>query len=117
MAHANMTTFSLERYPVRLEGPSTIVADLAELNDILIAAGHVDDINWDNLQCPRCDAVHPFVKWNDAWINPGDYFEADDLCACGGELWWSHLPDRPAYAHVCERCGWVRPKAIVSGTE
>ncbi len=69
----------------------------------------------DVVVCPVCDQPNISVSWKEAWDNPMKYFEADNLCHCGGELWMDQVEGTPQYAFICEKCGWVKPKSAVSG--
>jgi hypothetical protein len=59
---------------------------------------------------------HNTIKdWLDAFEDPLKFFEMEQLCHCGGELWMDHIPGTTQYGFVCEECNWVKPRATVSG--
>lgn len=69
-----------------------------------------------DVQCTKCKETNPLDKWVEAYTDPLKYFEMESLCHCGGELWMDKIPGTSSYGFVCEDCGWVKPKAIVSGS-
>lgn len=66
-------------------------------------------------KCSFCDHVDSFEEFHNAWVTPIDYFDAEQLCHCGTELWMDRIPYTNKYGLVCDRCGWVKPDSIVSG--
>lgn len=69
----------------------------------------------DVCKCSSCDHVALFGDFYDAHLNPIDYFDAEELCSCGEELWMDQVPGMKRYGLVCDACGWVKPDSIVSG--
>lgn len=67
-------------------------------------------------KCSFCDHEDAFDVFLDAWQNPINYFDAENLCHCGTELWMDRVPKGRGYGMVCERCGWVKPNSVVSGS-
>lgn len=67
------------------------------------------------LQCFMCKEWSEFDDWVKAWDLPGDYFDADNLCTCGGELWYDNVPGTHYFGLVCEECGFVKPRSAISG--
>lgn len=65
--------------------------------------------------CSHCNEASKIKEWIEAFEEPLKYFEMDNLCHCGGELWMDNIPNTKTYAFVCEKCNWVKPKQIVSG--
>lgn len=68
-----------------------------------------------NASCNNCDVTNPVHKWMHAFEDPLVYFEMENLCHCGGELWMDQIPGTSSYGFVCEDCNWIKPKAVVSG--
>lgn len=68
-----------------------------------------------DVACTKCHEVNPLKLWEDAFADPGRYFDADNLCHCGGELWMDQIPGTSTYGFVCDDCKWVKPKHTVSG--
>lgn len=57
--------------------------------------------------CPSCSASAPIATWVLCAHFPLDFFDTDNLCTCGGELWYTISKDHPAGAVMCDRCGRV----------
>ncbi|WP_422661653.1 hypothetical protein ACK8P5_26385 (plasmid) [Paenibacillus sp. EC2-1] len=70
------------------------------------------------IPCMHCGEESPRWKWHDAYKNAYRHLDmdGDQLCHCGGELYMEQIPGTPKYGMVCERCSWVKPRAIISGT-
>lgn len=67
--------------------------------------------------CFSCQIEEKLNEFILAFSNPMDYFEADNLCRCGGEFWMDNIPGTKDYGFVCEKCNYVKPKEKVSGGE
>jgi hypothetical protein len=63
------------------------------------------------VKCPACHEAHSRMNWVEAFEYPMEYFDAEALCGCGGEMWLDRVPRTNRYAMVCERCQWTPPKA------
>lgn len=128
----NMDKFSIYREPITLLSRVEVIDGLLDLAESLNKLGldfQYTDISYPEdyeikesdpthgIKCPNCKDVHTFEQWHRAWDFPMDYFDADALCSCGGELWWDKIPGTPRFAHVCEECGWAKPRAVISGHE
>lgn len=66
-------------------------------------------------ECPECNEANDFANWARAFKEPLVFFETENLCHCGGELWMDQIPGTRNYGFVCDDCNWVKPKAVVSG--
>jgi len=51
-----------------------------------------------------------------AFVHSIDYFDIEQMCSCGGELWMDKLPNG-RYGLQCEKCGWIKPNVSYSGSE
>lgn len=89
-----------------------LVTDDHEENDIMET---IDKNPEYNSVCPECKEVNPVFKWRHAVREPLAYFEMEQLCHCGGELWMDQIPGTSQYGFVCDKCNWVKPKTVVSG--
>jgi predicted RNA-binding Zn-ribbon protein involved in translation (DUF1610 family) len=69
------------------------------------------------ITCPECGFQDTLKNYIDAFNDPLRYFDTDQLCHCGGELYMDNIPGTSNYGWVCEECGWVKPNAVVSGAE
>ena len=58
----------------------------------------------DNAVCVYCGEVHDIETWNDAFLIPEDFFDMDDICACGGEILYMLNPYTKLYELCCEKC-------------
>lgn len=65
--------------------------------------------------CNKCDEPLSLMDAKNAFQHPGQFFDAENLCHCGGELWMDQVPNTKVFAFVCEKCDWVKPRAGVSG--
>ena len=65
--------------------------------------------------CAKCDEELSLMDARNAFNEPGQFFDAENLCHCGGELWMDNVPGTKNYAFVCEKCDWVKPRVAVSG--
>lgn len=54
--------------------------------------------------CVSCGKVHNIEAWNDAFSTPEDFFDMDDICACGGEVLYMFNPYTRKYELCCEKC-------------
>ncbi len=66
--------------------------------------------------CTECNEESPVETWKDAFDEPLMFFEMEQLCHCGGELWMDQIPGTRNYGFVCDKCNWVKPKQVVSGS-
>lgn len=118
LAHKDLNRWQIVSEPVKLTGTFIDVKDLMDLAEKMDELGITFDFKGDNfLECPSCLNWSTFEAWHKAWNFPGDFFDADQLCGCGGELWYDKIPGTSRYALICEECGWVKPRAIISGHE
>ena len=67
------------------------------------------------MTCRACDETSDFENWVTAFNDPLAFFEMEQLCHCGGELWMDQIPGTRDYGFVCEKCEWVKPHKRVSG--
>lgn len=68
------------------------------------------------IKCPSCESnEYTLEQWREAKTEPLKYFEMENLCHCGGELWMDQIPGTTSYGFVCDKCNWVKPNAKVSG--
>lgn len=68
-----------------------------------------------DVTCGECEGTHDIQNWILAFKEPLRFFETEQLCHCGGELWMDQIPGTRNYGFVCDDCNWVKPKAVVSG--
>lgn len=92
------------------------VKDLTETAEQFEKLG-LDFIDDEKIPCPFCKVENTFADWNKAWEHPGEFFDGDNLCGCGGELWFDRVIGSNRFALACERCGWEKPKAVLSGAQ
>lgn len=119
LAHPHSTGMKLtiEREPITFFSKVDDVEDLVDLAQKLTKHDLALDTHGDHyLTCPSCKEDSKFEEWLKAHEHPSDFFEADQLCHCGGELWWDRVPGKPQYALICDKCEWVKPKARLSGS-
>lgn len=58
-----------------------------------------------NIMCPICSAISPASSWINAYNNPLEYFEYDDICdVCGGEMIYSVSKKDQENELECEIC-------------
>ena len=58
------------------------------------------------LFCPVCRNSNDFKQWKDAYENPLNFFETDQLCdACGGEKLPKVIKNKTVYC--CDKCGLI----------
>lgn len=69
-----------------------------------------------NIECPACKEENSIDDWDQAHKEPMDFFDAEHLCGCGGEMWMDRLPYSNKYGLVCDECGWFKPNFVVSGS-
>jgi hypothetical protein len=67
--------------------------------------------------CDECHTTSPAKYWLEAVEEPLKFFETENMCHCGGELWMDQLPGSNRFAWTCDNCGWIKPNAFVSGGE
>jgi len=60
-----------------------------------------------DVQCPACLAASPLASWVLCAHNPLDFFDTDNLCKCGGEMWYTISQEHPRGIIMCDRCGQV----------
>lgn len=67
--------------------------------------------------CVKCNEENHIVDARTAFEDPLEYFETENLCHCGKELWMDQIPGTRTYAFICddEECGWIKPTGAVSG--
>lgn len=114
----DMDKLWLVKEPIRLAGLNEwIPNDLGVMAHLLETKELELDTQGDNfLECPSCSTWSKFEAWNHAWNFPGDFFNADQLCHCGGELWYDPIPGTNKYGLVCEDCGWVKKGRTISSS-
>ena len=62
--------------------------------------------NETELFCPVCRNSNDFKQWKDAYENPLNFFETDQLCdACGGEKLPKVIKNKTVYC--CDKCGLI----------
>lgn len=67
----------------------------------------LDTVETDTIQCPVCGETTDTALWRDANRDPYAFFDAQDLCDCGGEFWYTISNDNSPCIK-CDRCGKVR---------
>ena len=118
LSNKDMTKWTIEKKPMSISGKVAEVTDLLSLMGTLEKLGLALDMKGDNyIECYQCQTYSKFEAWVGAWATPIEFFDADQLCACGGELWYDHVLGTTRYALQCESCGWVKPRAIINGQE
>lgn len=118
LAHKDLNRWTIEKTPVSIPGKVAEVTSLSDLIDKLNEHGLELDAQGDNyLECYICQVASKFEAWVKAWDFPGDFFDADQLCGCGGELWFDKIIGSNRFALQCETCGWIKPRAVISGHE
>lgn len=70
-----------------------------------------------NMTCSRCKAEENINVLRTAFEDPLEYFESENLCHCGKELWFDKIPGTNIYALICddEECNWIKRTGAVSG--
>jgi hypothetical protein len=120
LANRNMDKFHVIKEPFYKDGNlARAFANMHEVKDIFDVAAFLHEKKSPAVQdakCPSCGEVHTIQEWQDALENPMDYFDAENLCGCGGELWMDRIPFSNKYGMVCEKCEWVKPNVVVSGS-
>ncbi|MGB9804473.1 MAG: hypothetical protein ACPLRU_01930 [Desulfofundulus sp.] len=82
--------------------------DLITLCDGRYAAVPLGDLRLDEwVSCPSCAVPSAVVDWVLCALYPLDFFDVNNLCRCGGEIWYTISQDHPGGALVCDRCGVV----------
>lgn len=70
--------------------------------------------------CPNCKESSSTAFWFDCWADPllSDKLETENLCHCGGELYLEEIPNSMPrkFGWVCEKCNWVKPTGLLSGS-
>lgn len=69
------------------------------------------------IACDECKGIAPAKDWFYAAEEPLKFFETENMCHCGGELWMDKLPGSDRFGWTCDDCGWIKPNALVSGGE
>lgn len=65
------------------------------------------DIEFDaEAHCPKCEESSDFRDWIRAFDQPLVFFETENLCHCGGEMWAEFK--RGSFVMVCEKCDHVK---------
>lgn len=63
------------------------------------------------LECPVCGYKDTFKEWNNAYKNPLEYFNTDQICdICGGEMIKTFLNDEDGIMEhqACDECGYEK---------
>lgn len=75
-------------------------------------------VNNDSLiKCPVCHKDEHFIEWKEAFVNPQNYFEFNEICdACGGEMLGKNTKSStksksPVFKFTCESCGHEKIKS------
>lgn len=70
--------------------------------------------------CPLCKESSSTDFWFKCWDDPlqSHKLETENLCHCGGELYLEEIPkSQPKrFGWVCEKCQWVKPTGMLSGS-
>lgn len=64
----------------------------------------------------ECGVSNELNQWTLAFQDPLMFFDMEELCHCGGELWMDKIPYTNKYGFICEDCEWVKPKKEISGS-
>ena len=67
------------------------------------------------VKCMECKETIEMADAKLAFADPSAFFEEENICHCGGELWIDQIHNTPTYGLVCEECGWIKPKSGISG--
>lgn len=120
MSNENSDVFHLIKEPFFKDNDILkAFASMRKVKDIYEAAEYLMKIGEhpvNDYKCDSCQETHDLKTWMDAYENPMDYFDAEQLCHCGEELWMDRIPYTNRYGLICEKCGWVKPKVVVSGS-
>jgi hypothetical protein len=68
-------------------------------------------------ECSSCKNHDTLQALNDAYNNPMDTFDKENICICGTELWLDRIPNSNSWAMVCDDCGWYDKSKIYSGSK
>lgn len=71
----------------------------------------------DTVVCYLCGHSDEYHIFKEAWQEPMDFFDAENLCSCGEEIWMDRIPNTNKFGLQCDKCGWVKPKSVVSTSE
>lgn len=126
LASTNLTCFVVVREPFSADNAAKAFAQMvyepASLEDAFRYVEQFEpsyrDLGTytnDTIPCPVCKKSHSWREWQEAFENPMDYFDAEELCPNGHELWMTRMSNGK-YALACEECGWVKPGSAVSGS-
>lgn len=65
----------------------------------------------------KCGHAQDITDARTAFEDPLEFFETENLCHCGKELWFDKVPGTNVYALICddEECGWIKRTGAVSG--
>lgn len=124
LANKNMNRFDIVKEPIRITGKMATLYGETQDDLVISLATHLKGTGLQlqskgdhYLECSACKCWSKFEAWLKAWKSPGDFFDGDQLCACGGEMWFDRIPGSNRYALICEDCGWVKPRVVISGHE
>ena len=110
ISNQDMTVYSLM-------GPK--IEEPLFVKSIQQAIEHLESIGekvLDQVTCSDCQGQHSLEDWQKAFIQPMDFFDAENLCACGEELWMEKVPGTNVYALTSDSCGWIKRRDVVSGS-
>lgn len=100
--------YLIDGYPVREECFFEEVCKLMAKTRCPLCRAAVDidleTIDADTIQCPSCGESAAANLWRKANRDPYSFFDAQALCDCGGELWYTVSSSGPPCVQ-CDRCG------------
>lgn len=73
--------------------------------------------NMIKIPCHHCHETAPKWRWTHAYQNPLLYFETENICHCGGEMYYQGSPGTDRFGLICEKCNWIKPGSAISGAE
>lgn len=122
LSNKDMNTFHIIKEPFYKDGNllKAFQSILKEVTDVEEAIHFVQDTSGEtvlfNQTCPLCHTESSLEDWMEAWKRPIDFFDAEQLCSCGEELWMDRIPYTNRFGLVCDKCEWVKPQSSLSGS-
>ena len=105
---------------ITVDDVTTVITMNKEMDALYVNEKHVPagtlKVDGDiEIACPKCTMKNRVQEWIIAFDDPTMFFDMEQLCHCGGELWMDQIPGTSKYGFVCEKCEWVKPNRVVNG--
>lgn len=69
-----------------------------------------------DVACWTCRKTAPKWRWTHAFDKPLLYFQTEEICHCGGELYYQKIVGTDSFGMVCEKCGDYDKNKRMSGS-